>query len=288
MVDYVPSEKATPIRQPSTANLMIDSLDRVTANFPSAGDFQITKKQSLMNGFFTRIGMTEIVMNWGVPNIVTGVNDTISVTLTGTGAGTYTATLNQGQYTVANVLGEICSILNLQVGIAGVFNFTATNTNGAVTIQAEVIAAPNTFKGLNWNAGALQAQLGIIPGVSNHPTDVPPSANIQLYRYVDFVSNELTYAQDLKDSSTNTVPRDVIVRWYFSFDSPPIQDTLGFPILPGYQSLQLRRLYNPPKQIKWEPNLPIGNLSFQVYDPNGVIVSSTLFNWLMTLQVSEV
>lgn len=287
MVDYVPSEKATPIRQPSTANLMIDSLDRVVANFPSAGDFQITKNQSLMNGFFTRIGMTEIVMNWNVPNIVTGVNDTITVTIGG-GGGTYTATLTQGQYTVANVLGSIVSRLNNTVGITGVYEFTVANFQGDVLIDCEVVASPGTYRGLTWTAGALQAQLGIIPAVSNQPTEVPGSANIQLYRYVDFVSNELTYAQDLKDSSTNTVPRDVIVRWYFAFDSPPVPDSLGFPILPGYQSLQLRRLYNPPKQIKWEPNLPIGNLSFQVYDPNGLIVSSTAYNWLMTLQVSEV
>jgi hypothetical protein len=55
MVDYVPVEKGTTVRQPSTANLMISSKDRNLTVYPNPFDFQITKQASIFNGFFTRI-----------------------------------------------------------------------------------------------------------------------------------------------------------------------------------------------------------------------------------------
>ena len=99
MTDFIPSESGTPIRYPSTANLMIDSADRpaVTTN---PFNFQITKNQSILNGFFTRVGTTEVVLNWVEPNIVTGNNDTFTVVKTA-GAVSYTVTVAEGLYTVA-------------------------------------------------------------------------------------------------------------------------------------------------------------------------------------------
>jgi hypothetical protein len=105
------------------------------------------------------------------------------------------------------------------------------------------------------------------------------------------VSEDLTYAQDLKDSSTQIINRDVIVRWYFSDDTPEQLDAYGFPILMGYTQFSRRRLYNPPKQIKWDRDLPLGNLRFTLYDQDGNLpftrVPSDSTNWLMTLQLSE-
>ena len=195
MVDYVPTEQAMPIRAPATANLMIDSADRNATAYPSAGNFFIQKNQSLMNGFFTRIGMTEIVMNWSVPNIRTGINDSITVAVGG--VGTFPLVISQGVYTVANVLSAICNTANTQVGISGVSIFSATVLNGECVIQCIVIAT-GAHKNLTWSAGTLQAQLGITPGVAADPTYVPPTANIQLYKYIDITSPELTYAQNLK------------------------------------------------------------------------------------------
>jgi hypothetical protein len=58
----------------------------------------------------------------------------------------------------------------------------------------------------------------------------------------------------------------------------------------GYTPFCARRTFNPPKQIKWSPNQPIGNLAFQVLAATGEIYpnESLLSAWQMTLQVSEV
>jgi len=70
----------TTIRPSSTALLTIDSEDRFTdfekkrAARPgsynySPYNFNITKNQAIMNGFFTRLAVTEIVFPWAIPNI---------------------------------------------------------------------------------------------------------------------------------------------------------------------------------------------------------------------------
>lgn len=288
MVDYVPLEKAQPIRMPSTANLMIDSADRVVANYPSAGDFQITKRSSILNGFFTRIGTTEVVLDWAEPNIVTGVNDTIDITV---GATTETITLAQGFYTVERALDTIVEGANIEFPT---LTFSIVQDNGETVIGCVVTigGAPQNFTIV---AGLLQEQLGFIPAVANDQQLVGglQYPDLRIYKYLDIVSNQLTYAQDLKDSSTATEVRDVLCRWYFAWDTQPNLDGYSFPIYQGYTAFQQRRLFNPPKQIRWEPNLPIGNLGFQVFavyvggNSESELLSGTNFDFLMTLQVSE-
>jgi hypothetical protein len=290
MVDYVPIEKGITIRQPSTANLMIDSFDRTGT--ATAGNFQITRNASILNGFFTRIGTTEVVLEWALPNITANYNQTFKATI---GSTEYTYTLPEGFYTVAQCIDNIVLGLNTTTGISGVYTFAISNQGGTYltcvlfgtsTSQAYVLET-NTILiqqlGLRTNLSSASKQFGLV-----NPVD------IRSYRYLDFVSNQLTYAQDLKDSSTQVNTRDVLCRWYLAWTGPPTLDKYGYAILQGYCAFQERRLFSPPKQIRWEPNLPIGNLSFQVFcntigaQGATTLLDDTRFNWLMTLQVSEV
>jgi hypothetical protein len=298
MVDYVPSEKATPIRQPSTANLMIDSYDRPRDNngvftpYSTAGDFQITKNASILNGFFTRIGTTEVVLEWNIPNVDTDLNDFIYLTI---GLNQYTVVIPPLFYTVEQCLDNIVSIANAIVGIAGVYLFSITTQNNQYFLTCTNVASGLGQNFIIETTSLLQEQLGLRPYVTNANKLIGQNGgpDIRAYRYLDFVSNQLTYAQDLKDSSTSKNVRDVLCRWYFAWDGPTTYDGYGFPIFQGYQPFVQRRLFSPPKQIRWEPNLPIGNLAFQVYantvqaQGGDILIDDERFNWLMTLQVSE-
>ena len=103
------------------------------------------------------------------------------------------------------------------------------------------------------------------------------------------VSPSLTYSQDVKDASSAEVVRDVLCRWYFDYDEQNMIDGYGYPILMGYKPFCLRRIFNPPKQIRWDANLPVaGIMNFALYDPFGKLVETVnSTNFLMTLQVSE-
>lgn len=275
------------IRPSATANLMIDSQDR-SNQYVSPWDFQITKRESILNGFFTRIATTEVVLDWCDPNISAGLqNNTIVFDLSGTGANTYnndiTITLPEGMYTVEDAVDAIVDDLNSQTGTTGMTFSVSQLFTGGVTIDV------SGGKIINVPQGKLEGQLDMSPGV-NGEYIVGNCADIRPYRYIDFVSYDLTYAQYLKDTSTQTYPRDVLCRWYFAEDSQEAFDGYGFPILQGYKTFCRRRIFNPPKYIRWDNNLPIGNLKFSVYDSAGELLSDyapATSSWLMTLQVSE-
>lgn len=301
-------ESAVTIRQSSTANLMIDSQDRNTTLYPTAGDFVISKQQNILNGFFTRIGTSEVVLDWGVPNISaqtvwgaggTTANNTFSVNVTGAASNPYTLTLATNFYNVAQLLDAMVERLNT----IGTGNFTVTPKNGVYSIDASGV----TFYFINsilisqmgFNTGAGSANSFQTPGV-NFPNGVINAIDLRTYTYLDFISQDLTYNQSLKDSSTNFFEKNVLCRFYMSYDGPAPIDFYGFPILPGYSKFSLRRLYSPCKQIAWQNNMPIGNLGFQVYgkvlgiNTNYQILNqksdtafSNCFDWQMTLQVSE-
>jgi hypothetical protein len=294
MSTFLPAEKGTPIRMPSTANLMLDSADRNTAVNPSPWVFQIQRPQALLNGFFTRIGTTEVVLEWNVPNISSDLsNNWLQIDLSGTVSGTISTTrvITTGVYTAAELVKAVAAELS---DVSGSWTAVAANGGGA-TIEP----AADVYVHLSGPvADALGIDLGGLEEVgptAGFPGLLADNLEVDLRpcRYLDFVSAQLTYNQDLKDGATNNVNRDVLCRWYMAYDNPPQLDEFGFPILMGYTPFTLRRIFSPPKQIRWDNIQPLGNLSFEVFtDKNVQPLYNPLFtsktNWLMTLQVSEV
>ena len=289
MTDYVPAERATTIRQPSTANLMIDSDDRNFTVYPSPYKFQINKPNALINGFFTRVATTEVVLEWCSPNISADLSSNIlSFDISGVGAntfnGTSSVTLPDGMYYVSEVVEAWIHGMNQLTGTTGA-TFILNNSVGLPYI--DISGAKVTVNPTN-----LSILLDLSGNLVNTQVIGFGCPDIRPLRYIDFVSSQLTYAQEVKDASTSDDVRDVLCRWYFSEDVPEQLDSLGFPIYMGYKAFRRRRLFNPPKQIRWENNLPVGNLSFELYGPAGEILETPTYSsdvqWLMTLQISEV
>ena len=296
MADFVPSEKGTTIRQPSTANLMLDSADRNANVYPLANSFFINKPNSILNGFFTRIATAEVVLEWLTPNIG-GVldNDTITIDLSGSSAGTSltTVTAPTDFYTQAALLDWLVTKLNTaSAGLTPAPTWAINNTTIAGTYA--LFPSANVYIRLSGPiANALFLNSTGYTLVGPTPPAIPGiqlvAGDLRPFRYLDFISAQLTYNQDLKDSSTSAINRDVLCRWYMAWDNPPFPDRYGFPVLMGYEPFVARRLYNPPKQIRWDARQPIGQLGFEVYtDQNALAPFSFNSNWLMTLQVSEV
>jgi hypothetical protein len=276
-------EKGTTIRVPSTANLMIDSADRNVVTYPNPFSFQITRPQAILNGFFSRIGATEMVFEWLDGNVsnVLG-NQTILLDLSGEGANTYRAQRSiqlAGNYTVAAAMLAIAEGFDDLSGTTGI-GFQVIQ-DGAADVRLE--ATGGQFQVLNT---LLARQLGFDQD-DFYDFVLPDTPDLRPYRYLDFVCENLTAVQDVKDSATNTYNRDVLLRWYFADDVPEDLDQFGYPILMGYLPFTRRRIFNPPKQIKWEQNIPVGNLTFSVYDPQGNLAAIQDAEWLMTLQLSE-
>lgn len=289
-------------RPSSTANFYIDSLDKPEGQ--KSGNFQITKNQNLFNGFFNRIGVSEIVLDWGLPNVAAyWGNSTLSVTCSGAVAGTQNIFIQDGFYTVEQVVDEIIIQLNTAFATAGLFvaspiastyvlavdqgvSVTSFVINSASFVSGGVTYTPGVLARLLFASASIDAAAAVLQAIQ--------SPRLLGTTYVDIVSPQLTYNQDLKDGTTANLSRDVLYRWYIAYDNVPvILDAYSFPILQGYDPFLIRRTPPVPKQILWNPTAPIGNISFQVYDDKGRIIdtanfpSGANFQFQMSMLLSE-
>jgi len=275
-MNAIPSERASTFRAPSTANLYIDSLDRTTGN---STDFTISPNQNILTGFFTRLAVNEVVMDYCIPNVraVDG-NNTFTVVV---GAGvSFTVTVPDGFYAVSDLLDALVVLLNA-AGTGVGQTWSLTTTNGIFLTYTSNYQVTET---------TLSVQLNLT-GISTPSTSKQIECPVILNsKYFDIVCDNLTYCQDLKDSSTSSLSRDVLYRWYLAWDNEGSYDAYGFPILQGYRTFIQRRYLSFPKQIKWDNNQPIGQLGFQVYNSSGEIVSVSggEIEFNLSLLVSEV
>jgi hypothetical protein len=312
------------IKYPNTANLLIDSGDKISGN---VGNFLISKtNEALMNGFFNSISVSEVVMEWFEPNWTGG---TVNYAITANGgytqsgnfqiaSGAYFLNCSQFIQLFVNAMNAITattglafanpslsntvipgasSVITLSGPLAGktTVNLLLSNGSTAGTSQNQSVSRLLTqllylYTQPYLNTGATARNL-----VADTAVIFMPNADMRVYPYLDIVSNDLTYNQKVKDGSTATNNRTVICRWYFAFDNPPFFDELNYPILMGYTPFVLRRLFNNPKQIRWNKEQQVGQLSFQLYDNTGTlfvpntsnVLSALSTNYLITLQVSE-
>ena len=128
----IAQDKGVDIREPSTANFLIDSEDRAGGPYAGGGpsptdftntcaQFTIAKDQSLMNGFFTRLAVQEITFACGMPNVSPRWGNQIIQPTVGPAPGTtLTAIIEEGFYTVEQYLTAAVAALNaLPAAIAG-------------------------------------------------------------------------------------------------------------------------------------------------------------------------
>jgi hypothetical protein len=309
-------DKGTTIRYPATAQLMIDSQDESTGATTNHAQLSYTSAQAFQNGFFSRLSIPEACLEWSIPNVVgpdvSGFQ--FAVDISGTTSGTILRIPN-GYYNAAEMIDAIAASMNA----AGVFGTVTVVQNYVNTVTPAlsglVIQATSGFR---WSASQptgnlagrnIQSYLGVALGGTWLTTKkIGSNPQMVFVRYLDFISPQITYPQDLKDSNTTGQPYDVLLRWYFErTDDTQPTDKYGYPI--PYAAIQVRdrRLWNPPKQIKWDNNLPLGNFDITVYyqiqgvgGPPGPLApfieqittrtgltQSAAFKYLMTLQLSE-
>jgi hypothetical protein len=305
-------DRAVTVRPSSTALFSVDSADRYASQLASQFgiaspyNFSITRGQSLLNGFFKRIAVTEIVFPYFIPN-VNSQTKVIKVIYNGGAEATLTLTegfysppalaaalqtaliplTNAGTTVVYNSLGQF--VIDVGAGNDLMLFDPSPNSND-----------PNNFGlfdligGLDtWFAAASQTLTG-------------KSTRCRFTEYVDIVSPQLTYNQDLKDGSSDPIVRDALCRVYIEDETSPVIPVYqtaapAGPVMtssvaiPGTYPYTIYRKFPHPKQILWNSTQSIGNLTFQVYDSRGTLLSanSTTMpdykcpDWRMSLLVSE-
>lgn len=314
-------------RSPSYAILAIDSEDRfedytemrtnlITNSYNSSPyDFQITKNESMMNGFFTRLALTEINFPWVIPNINNTTRSMIVLFQVGANPiQSAVATIPFGFYRpsdIAAVLQAGIRLLDPTLAAATVtYGVAATPATMPIFAYATNSATTIAFTPLIANSAAYPyppttKQLFNLMGFTNINTNLTTSSAgvstfCQSSRYIDIVCSQLTYNQALKDTMSQPVARDTLCRLYLG-DGPytgtsTIDPSNPLFCPPGCAPFVIYRQYTNPKFIRWLPNQPVqGNLRFQVFDDNGTPLENLVSpsptalgeNWSMSLLVSE-
>lgn len=287
----ITEERGVDIREPSTAHLFINSRDRTNVT-ASTADYYLASNTQIGAGFFTRMAVQEVVMEYslfnindtpvryvdsaGAPRVYAGTNY-FQVSISGATVVNVSGTITPGFYNVAQCLNALVAQLNVVTPAPYSWTISGSATVGAViTCLNAGAAVPVSWRSTDGagNLIWLTAALSFTSDV-NITRTYPYNPSLLQYTYIDIQSSQLTYNQNVRDS--NTIPAnkaagqtDAIYRWYFAWDSPPDRDQYGFPILMGYEPFNCRRCIPYPKQIAWDPLQTISSLNLNTVAFDGL------------------
>jgi hypothetical protein len=319
-------EDTITVRPSSTALFCVDSEDRyrtydqrrTAITFPFT--MSIVRNQSLLNGFFKRVALTEFRMYWTLPNIHEAWgNNTLTYN---TGGTAYTITIPNGFYELESLMATIQDLIRTN-SPGGIATFTATpQVDGTSTYSGGGTAF--FFPKPTVDRKTLFDMLNLFDTTTATSGTQGGVANLRSTDYIDIVCSQLTYNQKLKDGSSAVFNRDIVERIYLDDTTKSLGryntnlfDASGNPA--GFQAPQyditdftngctpftIYRQFSLPKQIRWEDVQPLGNLTFELYDDQGrslqalwtavypttTTAASTFyansFQWNMSLLISE-
>ena len=320
--NYSATDTAITQRPTSTALFCIDSEDRFDnysegrSNIPFTNadpyDFIINRNESLVNGFFTRVGLTEIVFPWVIPNINARTSTVkIRFTIGGVVQPDEEIVVPIGFYTPSQLAAAVqTQVRNADpslVAFTCVYGYLNQPLFYYATNTAETIGfIPMTPNSADYEFGPNSKQLFDVLGFSAANATLLTDryggpTYCQSIRYIDIVCTQLTYNQALKDTMSQPVARDSLCRVYISDvnNQSTVSPSSSTFCPPGCAPTTIYRNFATPKQIQWLPNQPIvGALRFQVYDDSGELLSLTdtytglgtslnKTNWSMTLLITE-
>jgi hypothetical protein len=322
-------DAAITVRPSTTAVFGVDSDDRykdyaVRRTKPSYPfSISISKNEALLNGFFTRLAVSEFRMYWTLPNIgaVWG-NNTLTYYEEVTSAA-HTITIPPGFYDLQTLMSVIEALVRAD-GFLTAFIATA-NVNGSTSYGSgntdTFYWVPPTTK-----TRTLYDMLNLVntlPTPTAATTQQGGIANLKPTDFIDVVSPQLTLNQDLKDGSTAPTVRDMLVRIYlddanrqFTRTQTNLFDASGNPAghqvpqytpddgITGTSPFMLYRQFPYPKQVQWNNTQSLGNLTFELYDDQGRSIQdlwnaiqapttpagafyANSFVWDMTLLITE-
>lgn len=309
------TKDATTVRPASNALLAIDSEDRFKdfiesrnstpgAYNSSPYNFQITKSESMMNGFFTRLAISEVYFNWSIPNINPKTNSMMFYWQDRDGEHSALISLFPSFYTPAQLAQALTTALdNALPGTVAAYASLGLPCF-VITSPPDVVIrfAPLPYNSAQYPFPPSTRQLFDLLGLTNGEggtysgTITGAYTLCQAVRYVDIVCPQLSYNTTLRDTTSQPASRNVLCRLYLSASTQNIYPSSALFAPPGCGPVTIYRQFPVPKYIPWSADQPVsGTLNFQVYDDQGAILGDFgelseplyLADWSMSLLVSE-
>jgi len=289
------SDDAITIRSSANAFFLMDSADRNTTQAgegTSSGsqaqpwnNFRISKGQPLLDAYARRIGVSEVMFPWAIPN-VNEYNNTIYIAELGDATGVK-ITVPRDFYTGTELAAAVQTAINASTIGAGQitvsydvarrrFSFvglTATNYSlwyGATADTARPSAQEYFSKASLARTLGLTLQMLDRPFITTGSSIVSAITFVQYTAWVDIVSTRIHYDTEGKDGNTSPLQtRDILCRIFcadeisnYSVDAP------------GTRPFQIHRQFKTPKMLKVNPEQFLASVDFSVIDEYGNLVFS--------------
>jgi hypothetical protein len=279
---------ATTIRQPAYAEILVDSMDRYKQGSTSfidpipttSSSWRTNLPQYVLNGYFTRLAITQVQFAWNLPTIITGYND--KFILIDSNVGDVTITLPQGYYTpnvMATTLQALIRLATTDNDYSVVFaegSFVISNTNAGTECcpQGGDFSSPDENERIYARClhtlGFQLVQSATFNDTFNPYVGTTPT--MLATRYIDILSSYISKFQDVKDSSTQTglLFNNKIARIYAVPPSNRIE--IAPDAGPSANPFVMTIDYATPKMIMWNPDEALSNFDIQLRDENGDLV----------------
>lgn len=261
MSSGAPIEKGVPIRYPSTALLCVNSEDgeiydkstQLRLNVGNPSQIYINNQQPALNGYMTRLALTEMLVHWATPN-VNARNNTLTVGVYNTGTGAFITavriSITTEFYTGPSLGVAVATALNANVTLTaqfgantfgvtfggrpcGTFLALAGQTVDWLSTADYVISTstvnPRAFAFLPYDSPItglpiltddLTNMMGITPTATTpqyYTTLQGGYASLQYTPYIDITSSLLTKNQNVRDgTSEKRGAQNLLARVYFA------------------------------------------------------------------------
>jgi hypothetical protein len=327
-------EEATVVtsRPSSTAQLLLSSSDRAffTGKFIAPlsyyvtqpyNNFRLQKGENLLQGGFTRISVTEVLFPYNIPNVNTYTNTFwVSSPVLPT---TVPVTISIGYYDGAGLAAAVKAELDIVAAPIGPWTCTYNPNNQGFTISTPTTAEPFALYP-NDPAIASKDETSLLTVMgwdfltnSDYLTNVGPSplrfvnvvqsvgASMSYTKYIDIVSDKLTYYANVKDGDTNRpAPQsNCICRLYIADENSTVPSVGAYwngTAAVTYKQTQqagitpflINRKFPVPKCIDWDKNTAVDWIDIKLYDDSGRPLYYNLLteqsgNFNITLLASE-
>lgn len=291
-------EEVQTIRQPAYTALLVDSMDRYTNGYPedilrqtSSSNWTLQSGQYVLNGYFTRLALTQIQFFWNLPTVAVNYNSAYAFNFSDLGF-TYIS-IPTGWYTPATLA---TAILNWSTGsfnpvpLTG-FTCTANAITGVLTFgygSAFSIYAPSlTPQGSRAIPPIIYARAqqtaGIIPGTATIiPAGEPGAGTYTISgtvptmlatRFINVESKYLTKYQRVKDSSTLTNGQSTNILCRVNAFAPSTRTP--WPALVADTPFVVAMDFATTKLINWSPEEVISNFDISLTDEYGTLIPWT-------------
>jgi hypothetical protein len=288
----------------------------------SGTNMTIQANRPLVYGYFGRIALTQMMLKFQVPTIVTGYNDVFSIALATAAGGPVFASANvtmpPGYYTREQLAAE----LQVQIRAANAALTAATvtaprgagnnysdgfliNTGSAFVFMA-VLVSPGLSQDVVLQRLRCLRTLGFARPILGYP-DVNASAalatptywlsasgtapNLLPTDYVDIVSTALTNYKDAKDANSSIAsPGAVLGRIWLTEGATNVSNDPTDPTDVGDSPITVTKSWSSPNWCQWSPNQTLNSIDIRLLDMYGNALPWSSMNateWSATLTLTE-